>query len=784
MTNRIMLVIGDCDHQAFSSIEFSVMEKLGSADATGVTFKSTDDLRTADDISLHVNRFLAGVNAKANLDTHNVNVVIVFDKGIDRIDNLKRIQADLEALKPTTGIWQYTFHLVWMIEEYPLRFTYSELLDKLLEGGQAFSHIYIISDRNSEQGYGRDVRTRGASMLISTLQNSTTISSGLYTVGVGKMLITAYEMREYAKHQAVDALMKQSLRWDGFARIEDICACAFDDQITGEADFPEWIEKVLGDQVTTSFAYARGETSTCTRVGKQTTFEFKEIFDTWFERMSAYIERVPFTERIITFFKEDGDFQDYCTQLETSFCARTVREIKAGFIAGSAKKDVIQNYNEFIHEEQVEKQRGLSELMQQWKPYVHRVQDLAKQQLEKRNRILQSYIRDDQFVQLCESVASDTTKSVKADLVQTTITEDRYDAFSTDDFFSEKKAEAMLNWIAEEVCTKANMNDMIASLADNEIGTVIARVYNPTISEARGVFLACPANSKLTGDNAQVYLFMPGKLYNDNLQQWLRCQIIPVSASGYQNVEALALLRIGQDTGIREGANLLTAFRGVATVRPDAEPMMEDRKPPKEILYSKTGSTAERTREEPVDINNKLDIQVTQSPAGFKVTMIWPDGVGQATMRVDSETGQGGSVTLKKEDFLTKGSVSIDHLIGYGLHTITLISGGRTLSKTSFAGRRHQIEMEAEEEDFALDKEILLKKVTLKIIGCDGMEGTQLNSSVCEGMQLRMDHKDYLNLPQPWVKHKQQGWTIIMEDLVYEPVLNEQYASEYQLHIV
>ena len=139
---------------------------------------------------------------------------------------------------------------------------------------------------------------------------------------------------------------------------------------------------------------------------------------------------------------------------------------------------------------------------------------------------------------------------------------------------------------------------------------------------------------------------------------------------------------------------------------------------------------------------------------------------------------------LTKSNFLMQGYVNIEHMVGYGAHTLSLVSAGRVISRHEFVGRRHQIEVETESSDFHLDKNILLQQVDLKVVSVDGDNRASLTSDVCGNLCLLLDRKDQLILPRPWIKHKQQGWTVIMEDKVFEPMVVGAYANIYELHII
>lgn len=783
MTSRIMLVIGDCDQQAYTIIESAVKEKLNKADSTGISFKYANRLQDSVSINLAINELLAGVDPDANLDKRYVNVVVILDGATNSIENIKKILTDLEAVKPTTGIWQFSFHLIWMIEEVPfLKYTYSELLEQLTNGETKFSNIYILSDRNSDQGHGKDIRNNAASMLISTLQHSEPQSSGLYSIGIGKMLISAHEMQEYARHQAVNALKNQSFRWNGFMKAEDLCAAAFDESIQGESDFLEWIDKTVSTQINTTFAFAKGETTSSSSVGEHTVFDFKDILAGWEEFMLAYIKKVPFTERIVEFYAENGGFRDFCERVETAFVSKPVREVKPGFLAMPEQKEVIKNYNVFMAGVQNERRRGLTQFIRDWPIYALRVHDAAQKQLKERNHFLESFIRDEQFIQQCEAIAPDRTKSIVEALAGLEISAERFMSFTQEDDFSPNKASVMLDWIAENTCKAASMEDLMSSLANQDVGMVISQVLNPVISKARNRYLACPTNMKF-GDPAAVYLFMPEKLFNEELQKHVDYKIIPVNNVEYQNVEALAMVRVNTNGDIIQGSKLLTAFNGFAIVAPEQKDSEPENKH-SDTIFVRSETAKPKEAHETGEPDNPWKIEVRPGNNGFNIMMVWPDGIEQVTLRVDGEDGRSGTKTIKRQDFQQKGSANINELVDYGLHTASLISAGRTLSKTQFIGKRHQIELEAETADFQLDKDILLQKITLRVSSVDGVEKAQLISSVADGICLLLDRKDLLDLPQPWLKHKQQGWTIIMEDKLYEPVMSEQFSNEYQLHMV
>ncbi len=782
MMDRIMMVIGDCDPQVFSSVQFSVNEKLTRQDETGVLYTTADEISDHISVSRAVNELLAKVDPDSSLDKHYVSVTVLFDRDIDRIPKLTEILKDIESIRNTTGIWNFTFHLIWFVDEFPgLRYTYSDMLELFAKEKEIYTNIYILSDRHSDLGHGRDKRLNGAANLISALLNGRPTEGGLYSVGVGKMKITSYEMREYAKHKAADALKGQLFRWTDFRSMDDICASAFNSELEGAERFPDWLNEMIGSRLMTTFAVARGESSVCSSVGELTSSDFSELFETWFNNMKQYVEIVPFTERIIDYFEENGDFQEFQAKTEQQIFAKTLETVKPGFLASSFQKEVINNYNAFIREEQEVIKKGLAAFMKQWPVYVLRIKELAKQQIVERDRILQIYRRDDQFIQLCESVAGETTNSIQNELARLTVSADQYNAFSDDENFSEEKAGAMMDWIAEKTCKAATPMTIMDTLAGVDPGRVVTDVLHPMISKSK-TYLACPVSANLL-EPKSTYLFTPQKLYNGQFPGLIGVNVIPVITDEYQNIEAVSLIQLSDADHLTEGSRQLTAFVGKADPAMWAAPAKKEQPAQTGSFYRSHSDKAEKAAA-PQEADNPWQIDVQQSFGGYQATFNWDDDIAKLSLHVDGENGQGSSIHLTKSNFLMQGYVNIDHMVGFGAHTLSLLSAGKVISRHDFIGRRHQIEVETESSDFQLDKTILLQQVELKVVSVDGDSKASLTSDVCSNLCLLLDRKDQLNLPQPWIKHKQQGWTVIMEDKAFEPIVSGPYANIYELHIV
>lgn len=781
MMDRIMMVIGDCDPQVFSSVQFSVNEKLTPQEETGILYTTADEISDRASANRAVNQLLANVNPDSNLDKHYVSIAVLFDRDIGRIPELTQILQDFESIRNTTGIWKFSFHLIWFIDEFPgLRYTYSEMLERFVQEKDIYTNIYVLSDRHSDLGHGRDRRLNGAANLISAILHGRPIEAGLYSVGVGKMNITSYEMREYAKHKAVDALKSQLLRWEGFPSLDDICALSFSSDVENAAQFPDWLNNLIESRLMSTFAYAKGENSICSDVGELISSDFSELFEEWYGNMKHHIQNIPFTERVIDYFADNSNFQEFQAKVEQQIFAKTTETVTPGFLASPLKKDVINNYNTFIQKERDVVREGLAAFMDQWPVYALRIREFAQQQIVDRDRILQAYQRDDQFIQLCESVAGETTNLIQNELAKLRISEDQFNAFA-DGSFTDEKAAAMMQWIAEQTCRNATSGTIMETLAGTDPGVLVTSVLYPMISKSK-VYLACPVNANLP-EPTNSCLFIPRKLYGGGLPGLAGVNVIPIAAEEYQNVESLSIIQVSGIDHVLDKAAQLTAYKGEADPSLWTAPAKREEPVQAGSFFRSEGGKTGKA-EPAAETDNPWEISVQSGFNGFQATFNWDSGIEKLALHIDGENGQSGSMHLTKSNFLVHGYVNIDHIVGYGKHTLSLVSAGRVISECEFDGRKHAIEVETEKSDFQLSKDILLQQVELKIVSVDGNSDASLTSDVCGGLCLLLDRKDQLILPQPWLKHKKQGWTVIMEDKVFEPMVVGPYASIYELHIV
>ncbi len=783
MPNRIMLVIGSCDLQNFTSIQDAVLEKLTRTEETGVLFCNEEELDNVTSISNAINRLVGNVSPDLPLDKRNVNVAVVFEGGTAAIDHIMETLSTLDSLREHIGVWQFHYHLIWMAQEFPnLRYTYSELLQRMTDNRVSFHHVYFLSDRHSDLGHGKDIRNNGAALLLNTLQNAENLSPGFYTIGVGKNRITAAEMRDYAKHQAVQSLKSQLFRWTQFATPEDICAAAFSDEIQNEAGLFSWLQDLMSSRMMSTFAYVKGDSSTCTKPEPLSSLDFKEVLTNWTDNIKTYLSYIPFHEKVIDFFQENGKFHEFVDRIEKQFYSYQIAEIKAGFLASGEQKEVIREYNQFYRMNQEEIRKGWEAFRKQWNGFIPLVRDEAEIQRKRRDEILSIYLRDEQFLLLCEDIAGESTRQIKQSLAKLEISRDRFLSFGPDDEFTKEKAGKMMSWIAGETCKTVNQENMIRDLAEKDYGSLVSQVFNPVISKSR-IYLACPSRENFDEPN-ETYLYIPNGLYRDYLPLQ-SARVVPVRAPEYQNVEALALLQLCSGDNLSAGANKLTAFHGAAT--PEQDGRFSDRN---DSFGKKNEAvkeiTSDATGEKPEDdeIKNPWELNVKLSDGGYRAAFVWKEDISLLTIRVENEEGYCRTVSQKRGDFLNQGYTDINELVDYGKNTISLVSGGRVYSTATFTGRRHQVEIEVEHSDFKLDANITLQKVNMRVAAVDGNPKSPLANSVCTGMRLLLGNKDILPIPIPWEKHKQQGWTIIMENnKSYRPMFSEEYENSYEIHI-
>ena len=468
--------------------------------------------------------------------------------------------------------------------------------------------------------------------------------------------------------------------------------------------------------------------------------------------------------------------------VEKRFYSYRTPEIKSSFFASSEQKNVIREYNTFRRMNQEEIQKGWEALKKQWVSCTYRIREEAENLVKQRDDMLDQYRRDDQFLQLCEDIASETTRQIKQRLSKLEITSERFMSFSEDAEFTPAKADKMMSWIAEEVCRLATQENVFRDLTEKDYGQLVTQVFNPVISKSR-IYLACASRENFNDPN-DIYLHIPNSLYRERIPVQ-SAHIVPANSPEYQNVEALSLLKLSTDASLQEGAGKLTAFHGTAephAVEREAfrkEPASEHRQE-----ESRKPETLEKD-EESSDKFNPWKIIVHQVGDRYRANFVWDDPVNLITIRVDNDEGYCKTLAQRRGDFLAQGDVDITDLVDYGKNTISLVAAGKVLSCTVFNGHRYQIEIEVEQSDFRLDQDTLLQKIQMTITSVDGDPKMQLSDSVYTGMRLLLDQKDLLQMPLPCEKHKQKGWTVILEnEKSYMPVFIEEYASRYEIHII
>lgn len=786
MPKRIMLTIGCCEKQMFADVRDSVCEKLNTIDRTAISFKMLHELT---DARAAVNELHAKVHSDCMAEKHNPSVVMLFDGSETDLAQLLDLMDDFESSKEELGIWDYTFHLLWMIEEQPLpRHDYRKFLDVILDHEALFSHIYILSDKRSDLSHGKNERINGAALLINTLLESVP-ATGLYTVGAGKMNITPRELCDYARHQAVRAIRNQAINHSSLLRMDDICATAFAPGLLKKADeLPAHLQQIASQHIVSTFCYIQGESAVTSQVSAPAQIDFSADLEAWLTQVKRSLNETPFIEDAINFFRQDGRFIDFTEEVENRACMHENGDkVKPGLFG--AKKAVGNAYNAFLIERQKRLNDYIHQFCQQWRAMGVPLYRLALQYQERRDMYASSYERENTFINMCVSRTQCVTTKIDHQLGLLQFSHEQCGPYISGDQAScEQQWNTLMDWIVRETRAADAAGDLLQDVVAKDAGSLFSEVLTP-IRQQSIIYLSCPSHDRFP-QNANTVFFLSSAFNVTTLQNTVRSpgiEFLSVKSSAYKNAEAISLLQLSSGfdrDAIRRAAGELTAFvphtgsqytRTHTPIQPleESASINQNRIP----LYEESEPENDRQGGNPWRLN------VIADGKGYKLTLDWADPeIDSIRLMIHSQYRRNTPIFIRQSDFLDKGHVDIDELVGYGPQTAEISTRSTTLSELVFPGRTQQVYLNISEKAFILDTSTTLDLHKITVDRLDDDEHTPLPDDVCRNLLLVLDGKDAIHMPMPQIKRHRQTWTLYVEQVPFDVQLGDEHDGFYEIH--
>lgn len=784
MPNKIMFAVGCCERQLFSAVKNSVLEKLNNTDKTAVSFQM---LNKIPDAQTAMNQFFSKIDLNCNATRNRPCIPVLFDGDESKLKLVHNLLNDLTNIRENIGVWQFDFHLVWLLEEQPSpKYNYSVLLDEVLKEN-LFSHIYIISDKHSNLTNGKSERINGASLLISSILESS-FSPGLYTIGVGKMRITTREMCDYARHKAVVALQNRAIRHDELPDMKSICSVSFSpNTIKNREQMIHFLRETAGEYLVTNFCYIDGDAENVSSVVSPNNVEFSAVFSQWMAEMKNRLCLTPFIEDAISFFSENGSFHQFVDEIEREASRHDSNDKVKPALLG-VKKAVGIAYNSFIEERKKVVNELIQKFCNQWKDCKDEMLTIAKALKQKRDKYMLEYEKEAAFVTMCEQSASEVTNRINHYLAQIEFKSKQCGSFIVGTKEEcEHQWEAFMQWIVAETKADQTTVDLLNGTATTDAGSVFTNLIRP-IKAQTNVFLSCRRHNDFSAPN-NIFYFLPSAFDVNALSSVAKdstAHFISVDSYAYQNAEGIAILLLsegGNKMAINNAAHMLTAFPDNNGTAPAYKMLHNIDAFQNEEDNNDTTTISTTAKEEKKQENNPWGMSVSSGINGYRLRMFWKDDSLESVRLIFNSRDQSDTpVFISKTDFLNRGYIDIDQYVGYGPHTVSLSTLYDNLGECAFDGRKYQVYLEISDSTLQLDDNTHLDRHDITVGSVDNDDGTPLPDIACQDLTLVLDGKDCILMPMPRIKHRKQTWRVFMAPVSFELKVMGENEGFYEIH--
>ncbi len=764
MVNEIFLVVGNCDTAVYQDIKQRIEEKLSAADETAVRFVSFEEFvqypyDQVEKLREGVRRGMTGVDLTA------VNVVVLF--GNDRFSNeellgsAKDLRVSVERLREALdqdGTRNRLFHLIWMVQDRmdqpkDYRSVYSMLYadPETKEGynGRAFDYLYLLSDKRSNLTIDSSSRVDGAALLLTMLLLADRKNnSGIYTAGVGRRSISGAEVRHYAEDAIAKALSEGSTKHRD--RSEEICTAAL-----GIGTLEDNVYSAINSSISSEFCLVTGENGENQAEPYPIEGASEAILDDWSEKVIESVSVTPFAAMdMLRYLDALEERQGKIESNINSMIAADAAQLSSGFFDSKEKKQLVAAYNQFVLKRKTAQLSMLHVFFRLWLKKSREVRRTVQEKNDQLQMLLEKHRADESFIDKCRLQAEAVVEKVNRKIATL-----EYERFETVEHYDEANAETslknLLNDMVGIVTTNVDDEALIKDIRATET-PVQAQILQDIHQQCSNLMASLGHGQQFNMAAAKTFFFVPGTIRSvleKVAQDVLRvpnAQTIGAEDHRFQNLEALMLVQI-------DNPGNLTVFSARSFGRaPLVRSYQGNQSSGNPAQTSSTGQEDERM--EAGENRNPWDLMVN----GGLLQMNWrnPD-VSTVSCQINGERGT-NHVAIQRAQYNLKGSWDISPYIGYGLHTIRLITQGKMVSEYDFIGCRHLINISCVEADYMMNDNRQLYKFTLTVDSVDGDSTNQADSILCQNLILQTE-SGQLKMPLPEIRKKKQQWTIYRE---------------------
>ena len=753
---RLSMIYGFCSAELMQELRTQTAALFPPQDQAAFAFVDERDTNHV----THIAQLCS--NSQQVVDHDSLEVWLIVEQDHADAALIGKTLTDIYNQAKAYGVWNVKQNFLWLLDE-PHCKDDSSTYKTIVNAERKPERIFLLSEKRSDMSISRSLRSQGVAELIAYLSacKKDAVSGGLYTIGFSKLRLSGDDIKHYARHQMVQAIIKKQYTVGETASVQQMVTQSFCER--NDDDWCGSINAKLFSLMHCNFCHIEDgtedefytpnsdEKAMCEKI--RTT-----ILDPWRERLLGRLCETPVSiDAAVSYFQDVDSALFY--QFDSSIKSIFTSPIKAPLVSSATVKELVKAYDAFSQSIQKQKVRLIQLFHNEWESYWKdenfklRLNELLKQ----RDSYLLGKQCDAPFMNRCRDVYGSLTQKVDLDIATMNLRRSQIRKY-----FDPQSAtickESWELWFSESVASLDRL------LADDVAFDSICAMKSGEISQICHTYLDSEAhlyklrrrNDNFSDAHCTKCIFFPSDVpdissafQQDNL---LTLQVLNAS---YRNLEELMIVKL--PTYAADGITPydpctdLTVF---TAIMPETASVME--------------TASETTAAQPVRASaatnqvqriNPWDIHTEDSPDGRTFLCFhWADAK-QRTVSYE---------IITNNKLWNKGSIVKDLYVDYvrhditdkltmGLQSIRLTLGLDELSRCEYCQRKQYV-LDAKVSTVTIDG-MVFYKYQLNAEPLDGSHMPLIPSELCAQLQLQLPDESRMPLPYPKVKKGVQSWT-------------------------
>lgn len=664
-----------------------------------------------------------------------LNLILVCDGAgfVNARDNKarERIGGMIRGIKTGgLGLHSVVTTLIWMTEEHQIpREERRESLAALGRAELDIMRVILLTNKHSNlTKTDEDKRIRAAALLICAYDHLVDrhVGAGLYTVGIGNQKVSETELAQYTRTTVAEAICNPNLRFalSPEPDMRQMCKAAFDRFNGKRVDILTHLSAVAEQACSPDFCFVAGRGDNVSGIpedGEGDREIIEQAVTAWSGEMRAMMARMLTPEMARDFFQKPDYFEAMVNEQRARFNPGSAGALKVPLFASGKLKLAVDRYRAFVETRGMRRLDFVRQFCNRWMEEREDLERYAAGLIGRRDSLLGGYIDERPFMARIEAVAPETVHTIRDVMARVTLPQAKLDQWldapdNPDKQLSPAVLDKLMEWAWSQIPPE-NTADPLAGLAQYDTEKMRSVVLEPVAQQA-SVQMACLQHDKLP-EIGEIFYFFPGTCPIDVVRRirvkQLEPDYISVLNGGYQNVEAIALVRLA---GLEELERLkmeenLTAFAAEMDLyAPVAGSAVQPAQAAERTVSQAPGQNAP-AKAEPRR-TNPWGLRIN----GQTVTFNWPDrSIKEVSVYLDDQqvfSMMIGSIAYRGE---------IQGAIPPGNHVLLLVNpdNGDTLDSLEFLGRRTEITYtKRKEKDITLAGSVRMRTYELCVENVKG----------------------------------------------------------------